>query len=1121
MKGHIAAFALLGSVFGTVDVRDIHQEDTTTWCITYLSTYLAPVSFARALPPPSENSSDSEPLSTVITQDSTLPSTAVDIASSEVGTFSSSAVGSIPTSASFDPAGQRIILLITSSGGTTKRQAGGFVGNGSPDICTYATIFVLVQGRLSENGVPLAYLGDDYQKLQPSPTLPIDSITTTFSSEGGVLRFANSALPNGQASFCQASSDGQVYMTFTSKPAGCVSVVLNVYPAEQCINSRLDGLGATTTGSQSIESSVSDTVRTSQTEAQTSGKRISNIFSEPNMSDTISDDQTEMSTAEGTISPTFSTSLSDATETLQETSEPILFPTFAGTGSFTGDVPTYPTHVSEVPNFQSSSIDIPASQPIDKTETSEPTGTPNASLTGVPQDTDLPSDTFSDSPTATKPEPGGVITNAVVNGRFSKSSNSGSRLVAWSGEGEVKQQKSDCYKADGSPDNGCVALGSSSADARKRAFGGLGSIFQMLSNLAPSRTTLYTVQFYYVVITAGERQSCSINAYLGNRQFYTMGLFSGGGVSVSWNRGLTTVQADSRSANFGISMTCSGNGLALLYVDSVFVSNQVTPDNIDHFQLDFGDSGDSSETPSKQQTSGAPLTPTRRPIDPKTSNTEQDVSTPTATTKPPTRPSERPPFPSQSSCPDGYKPPGFCSQIFPVPSKKLCKKRGQPVLNAYIYSVNQRPEQKGGGLQRCALACMLIDDCYGFRLGTHERFPCGFLISERLDTVKWRDEITPGHDVDWYNLDCFSCQLCGEMPDYTKSTIDPTKLPLELETTSDDWEPTTRHIPQNSTDWMPHPETSTGSTGHTPVSKPTSFQPPRDETSVDVEPTFVRDTTTDWPEHTSDEFSESSYTSLEPTEAASTTDQETTTTSETTTASEEPSPTCKYTHGEMCNFNQWDYPKDVLCSWEGIYNGGSWTVSRTEYPVQGRLENCIAICQGISNCKIAGYSMITNRCYFSSSELIKDDFTPESDGWKSVPWLDKRCYTYCDDCIPDSAPQPPIVKCAYADGDTCQRVSPPDGTICDYSAWMAGMYVTGDQMINQYPASDQTSPEKCAAICRAMEWCNGSGYKDGRCKWTGYTLALSGMPVPLETDRDPSWNSVWDDPNCFDCPGCH
>jgi len=671
----------------------------------------------------------------------------------------------------------------------------------------------------------------------------------------------------------------------------------------------LDGVDATTTGFQGIVSSVSDTIQTEET----------------SMPDNTSAHQTEMSTDDDIIIPTSIGSLSDVTETPQETSDgPTSFPTLVGTGSLTGD----------------------------------------------PEDIDRPTDIVSDSATATQPGLGGVITNAVVNGRFAKSSNSGSGLVAWSEEGSVKQQKSDCYKADGSPDDGCAALGSSSVptDIRKRAFNGLGSIFQMLSNLAPSTTTRYTVQFYYVVITVGQ-QSCSINAYLGNRQFYTMGLFSSGGVSGSWNRVLTTVIADSRSANFGISMTCSGNGLALLYVDSVFVSNQVTPENIDQYELDFGDGDDIPDTPTEQLTSRPPSTPTRRPIDPGTSDPGEDISTPI----------EKP--------------------------------------------------------------------------------------------------------------------------------------------TSDDWNPTTRHIPQNTTDWLPHPEASTGSMENTPISEPTIFQPPREETSVDVEPTFADESTTDWPEQTSDGFSLSSDVSLETTEAPSSTTQETTATSETTTTSEEPSPTCQYSHGEMCNFDRFNYPKDVLCSWEGIYSGELWTESRADYPVQGRLEHCIAICQGMSNCKSAGYNMITNRCYFSGNTLVKEDFTPEDDGWKTTAWLDKRCYTDCETCK-DSDPKADVTDCAYTHDDTCQRVSTPDGKICNYSAWIAGMYVTGDQMINQFPESDQTSPEKCAAICRGFYWCKASGYKDGRCKWMGFSLSLTG-DLKLDTDRDPSWFSVWDDVGCFDCPGCH
>ncbi|KAM0348461.1 hypothetical protein ACHAP4_010904 [Fusarium culmorum] len=209
-------------------MANVYQEDPATWCITYLSTYLPPVSYQSAFPRPSENSSDSEPIATVTIRDATLPSSIVDA-------ISSTESGSAPTSAGFEPASERIILLITPSGSKTKRQVGGFVGDGNPNVCTFATVFILGQRRLSQNGIPIAYLGDDYQKLESSAALPIDAVTTTFSSEGGVLSFVDSALPNGQASFCQTSSDSQVYMKFTSKPSGCVPVTLNVYAGKQVL----------------------------------------------------------------------------------------------------------------------------------------------------------------------------------------------------------------------------------------------------------------------------------------------------------------------------------------------------------------------------------------------------------------------------------------------------------------------------------------------------------------------------------------------------------------------------------------------------------------------------------------------------------------------------------------------------------------------------------------------------------------------------------------------------------------------------------------------------------------------------------------------------------------------
>lgn len=65
-----------------------------------------------------------------------------------------------------------------------------------------------------------------------------------------------------------------------------------------------------------------------------------------------------------------------------------------------------------------------------------------------------------------------------------------------------------------------------------------------------------------------------------------------------------------------------------------------------------------------------------------------------------------------------------------------------------------------------------------------------------------------------------------------------------------------------------------------------------------------------------------------------------------------------------------------------------------------------------------------------------------------------------------------------------------------------------------YP--DQSSPEKCIAICQATEYCKGSGYKDGRCLFSFGELKKERFREWPDHSRD----GTWDDPTCFECPGC-
>ncbi|CEI67645.1 hypothetical protein FVEN_g5727 [Fusarium venenatum] len=566
-----------------------------------------------------------------------------------------------------------------------------------------------------------------------------------------------------------------------------------------------------------------------------------------------------------------------------------------------------------------------------------------------------------DLPTTTTSLGDIIITNSLANGRFANG------IDGFDSEGEANHQQGGCFKDDGSPDNGCASL-KAVGDSKKRFLGSFAGISQLLESLQPSNTVLYTVQFYYAVITVGGAQTCTVSASLSNRQFYSMGLFSTG-LSISWNRVLTSVVADSRNANFGISMTCTGNGQALIYIDSVFVSNQVTPQNIDQFKLDF-DASSPGPQPSSEITSTSTVL---------TKSSEGPGSSSTWLPKPDTSSEE-----SEHSTPT------------PIGTK------------SWLPGPNTSS-------------------------GTPLRTPSSWL---------------PGLDT-------------------TSEASTPVRTPSP---------------------WLPTADTSTFST---PSHTPTSLFPQPDTTSEISTPSLT-----------------------------TTTKEALTTTSHTTSESETPTEVCKYTHGEECEFDRFNYPQDALCAYGAYFTGPTWTESRTNYPHQDNAYQCIAICKSIENCQSVGYWQLENRCIFTNVRIKESDFTnfnTPGGSWQHSYWVDKRCYK-CPDCIAASVPNTPPERCSYKPGDACSRKDAPQGTVCGLNAYMGGGYWTGDQWIDQYPRQD--SAGACAAICEAIRDCKGSAYKDGRCRFSAFKLSTTDGPIPLDTTRDASMNWPWDDPSCYTCPGC-
>ncbi|KAG8674151.1 hypothetical protein FPOAC1_000114 [Fusarium poae] len=221
---NLSFFALwLGSLVLLTNAFNDRGQMPESWCVTYLSTYLVPVSVAPSSP-----------------SRATLPTGKSSVTS---GTLSSSFTSSSPPGiATVTPQEEFIILRVVPDTvdnrrrprGLRKRDLGGLVGSPS-GICASADIFAIRDGQLFNNNVPIYYDREQFKILSgQAGDVPSGAITTTFSIDGAYLQFRNSGLPSNEAGFCQTPRDGQIYITFSSEPAGCVPVRLSAIPINEC-----------------------------------------------------------------------------------------------------------------------------------------------------------------------------------------------------------------------------------------------------------------------------------------------------------------------------------------------------------------------------------------------------------------------------------------------------------------------------------------------------------------------------------------------------------------------------------------------------------------------------------------------------------------------------------------------------------------------------------------------------------------------------------------------------------------------------------------------------------------------------------------------------------------------
>ncbi|KAM6516564.1 hypothetical protein FALCPG4_014746 [Fusarium falciforme] len=415
--------AVLGGIIHVISAADLVKGGESTpvsWCITYLSTYLAPVSTNTAGPALVETSlvsgnpwagaSSTRGQQGPNSRDSPLsPTSSIGtntLFPSDAGTYS---LSSTATSGPVAADGNLIFAVTPSTDSSkrdlSKRARGRFIGGENavnPNTCTDASAFSLVSGQLFDNGLPIYYSGEAYKPFSGQGTPPDGSITTTFQNAQGLLQFVNPSLPNGQAGFCQDSTTGEVYITFSGRPADCAPVSLTIYSVEQCLNGEIDdrvppsSTNASTRSSRGVETSSSSvstgnggSIDASNSPTMVSQGYLASAEGLPTTSDSTSVLEDTWPAVSQTPSPAYSSSTEISTEEKTPTSS--------------GDDPSFTSTPSKTStSAEYSSINIPPGESDSATDSATESA---ATELSIPKPPSISTNSFQDTSTPTDPSP--------------------------------------------------------------------------------------------------------------------------------------------------------------------------------------------------------------------------------------------------------------------------------------------------------------------------------------------------------------------------------------------------------------------------------------------------------------------------------------------------------------------------------------------------------------------------------------------------------------------------------------------------------------------------------------------------------------------------------------------
>ncbi|KAM0425816.1 hypothetical protein ACHAPT_009067 [Fusarium lateritium] len=236
------------------------------------------------------------------------------------------------------------------------------------------------------------------------------------------------------------------------------------------------------------------------------------------------------------------------------------------------------------------------------------------------------------SATSSSTHGSGPIINEIAGGDFRSRSNTPSGISNFIVDGQGNHVEGGGYTGGGSSEKNCAGLEAASTQPGpgKRDVGQYASISQQLTNLQPG--TAYTVQFFYAVQSSAQSGACRIEASFGSNVFTSTPYFTSSNSPSPWASSTVSTNIQVTQGQMSFALTCTSGGSAQVYIDSIFVSNQVTPENINDADLVFdGAAGtESTQLPSATDTEAATEATTEATID-ATTDAATDATTEAAT----------------------------------------------------------------------------------------------------------------------------------------------------------------------------------------------------------------------------------------------------------------------------------------------------------------------------------------------------------------------------------------------------------------------------------------------------------------------------------------------------------